>query len=278
MISSFGSRRRPWLTIATFVGLTLLLILLDSQHAFDPIKGGASNVVASWQQRAQTIGDRLGVARGSVQKTEDLQAQIDQLTKQRDQLLADNSRLANLDREVQQLRKQLDFQQAQPTYDIVAADVVKNDRESSRKVATINKGKDDGLTKGMAVTSPEGLMVGLITDLTAHTAQVTFVIDDSIHVSAVVQDSGEQGIVVGAWQQSKRLLLKEVDKSATIEQGQRIVTGNLTNGVVPNLLIGYVYSVKKEAISDTQEIELVPYASFDKLRTVSIVRGKKPQP
>lgn len=275
MISSFGTRRRPWLYVTTFIGLTLLLILLDSQHAFDPLKGGASSVLASWQQRAKAIGDRLGVARGSVQNTEDLQAQIDALTKQRDQLLVDNSRLADLDREVRRLRQQLDFQEAQPTYDIVAADVVKNDRESSRKVATINKGKDDGLAKGMAVTSPEGLMVGIVTDFTAHTALVTFVIDDSIHVSAVVQDSGEQGIVVGAWQESKRLLLREVDKNAKIEQGQRIVTGNLTNGVVPNLPIGYVYSVKKEAISDTQEIELVPYANFDKLRTVSIVRGKK---
>jgi rod shape-determining protein MreC len=275
MMTSFGTRRRPWLYIATFIGLTLLLILLDSQHAFDPIKGGASEVLASWQQRAKAVGDRLGLARGSVQNTEDLQAQIDALTKQRDQLLVDNSRLADLDREVQQLRKQLDFQQAQPTYDIVAADVVKNDRESPRKEATINKGSDDGLAKGMAVTSPEGLMVGVITDLTAHTALVTFVIDDSIHVSAVVQDSGEQGIAVGAWQESKRLLMREVDKNAQITQGQRIVTGNLTNGVVPNLPIGYVYSVKKDAISDTQEIELIPYANFDKLRTVSIVRGKK---
>lgn len=278
MISSFGTRRRPWLYVATFVGLTVLLVLLDSQHAFDPIKGGASSVVASWQQRAKAVADRLGVARGSVQNTEDLQAQIDALTKQRDQLLVDNSRLAGLDREVQQLRKQLDFQQAQPTYDIVAAEVVKNDRESSRKAATINKGKDDGLAKGMAVTSPEGLMVGIVTDLTAHTALVTFIIDDSVHVSAVVQDTGDQGIVVGAWQESKRLLLREVDKNVRIDQGQRIVTGSLTNGVVPNLLIGYVYSVKREAVSDTQEIELVPYVSFDKLRTVSIIRGKKPQP
>src|SRR5947209_12320827 len=124
MITPFGNRRRPWLYIATFLGLTVALILLDSQGVFDPIKGGASSVVASWQQRAKAIGDRLGVARGSVQNTEDLQVQIDALTKQRDQLLVDNSRLADLDREVQQLRKQLDFQQAQPTYDIVAADVV----------------------------------------------------------------------------------------------------------------------------------------------------------
>ncbi|HEY7908202.1 MAG TPA: hypothetical protein VIC60_04980, partial [Thermomicrobiales bacterium] len=111
MMTSFGTRRRPWLYIATFIGLTLLLILLDSQHAFDPIKGGASDVLASWQQRAKAVGDRLGLARGSVQNTEDLQTQIDTLTKQRDQLLVDNSRLADLDREVQQLRKQLDFQQ-----------------------------------------------------------------------------------------------------------------------------------------------------------------------
>ncbi len=275
MMTSFGSRRRPWLYIATFIGLTLLLILLDSQHAFDPIKGGASSVLASWQERAKAVGDRLGVARGSVQNTEELQAQIDMLTKQRDRLLTDNSRLVDLEKENQTLRKQLDFQQAQPTYDYIAAEVVKNDRESPRKVATLNKGKDDGLVKGMAVTSPEGLMVGIITDLTAHTALVTFVIDDSIHVSAVVQDSSEQGIVAGAWQESKRLLLREVDKNAKIEKGQRIVTGNLTNGVVQNLPIGYVYSVTRQDISDTQEIELIPYANFDNLRTVNIIKGKK---
>ena len=275
MMTSFGTRRRPWLYIATFVGLTLLLILLDSQHAFDPIKGGVSSVLASWQERAKAVGDRLGVARGSVQNTEDLRAQNEILKKQNAQLLVDNSGLVDLRRENQQLRQQLDFQQAQPTYDIASAEVIKNDHESSKKECTINKGKGDGLAKGMAVTSPEGLMVGMITDVTSHTALVTFIIDDSIHVSGVVQENGEQGIVVGAWQESKRLLMREVDKNAKIAQGQRIVTGNLTNGVMPNLLIGYVYSVQKEDVSDTQVIELVPYAAFDTLRTVNIVRGKK---
>jgi rod shape-determining protein MreC len=275
MITSFGNRRRPWLYVATFLALTVALILLDSQGAFDPIKGGASSVVASWQQRAKAIGDRLGVARGSVQSNEELQAQLDATTKQRDQLLVDNSRLAQLELENQTLRKQLDFAQSQPTYDIVAAEVVKNDRESPRKVATIDKGKDDGLARGMAVTTPEGLMLGLITDLTAHTAQVTFIIDDSIHVSAVIQDTSDQGVMVGAWQESKRLLLKEVDKNAKVAQGQRVVTGTLTNGVLPNIPIGYIYSVQREDISDTQTIELVPYANFDKLLTVSIVRGRK---
>lgn len=275
MLTSYGPRRRSWLYVATFVGLTIVIILLDSQGAFDPIKGQASSVLASWQQRTQAVGDRLGVARGSVQSTTDLQAQLDAVTKQRDQLLVDNSRLADLQRQVDTLRKQLDFQQAQPTFDYIAADIVKNDRESSRKVATINKGTADGLARGMAVTSPEGLMVGVLTDLTTHTAEITFIIDDAIHVSAVIQGTQEQGIVVGAWQESKRLLLREVDKNANVQQGQQIVTGSLTNGVVPNLLIGYVYSVKKEDVSDTQEIELVPYANFDKLRTVNIVRGKK---
>lgn len=275
MMTTFGTRRRPWLYVATFLTLTVALILLDAQGAFAPIKGGASALVASWQQRAQSVGDRLGVARGSVQNTEELQAQLDATTKQRDQLLVDNSRLADLEREVARLRQQLDFQQAQPTYDIVAADVVKNDRESPRKVATINKGTEDGLARGMAVTTPEGLLVGQITALTARTAEVTFIIDESVHVSALVQETGDQGVVVGAWQQSKRLLLKEVDKNAKIAEGQRIVTGTLTNGVLPNIPIGYIYSVRKQAISDTQEIELVPYANFDRLRTVSIVRGKK---
>ncbi len=276
MNSGYGTQRRPWFYVGVFVGLTVLLILLDSQHAFDPIKNSASSVVASWQGRAQGVGDRLGVARGSVEDQQTLRDENAALRSQRDQLLKENADLANLRREVDTLRKQLDFQEVQPTYAILPAQVVKNDPESGKKEVTINRGKDDNIQRGMAVTTPEGLMVGVVTDLTAKTALVTLIIDQSSHISATIQGSDIPGTVYGAWQQSKRLLLKNVDKNAKITVGQRITTGNLTNGVVPNLLIGEVYSVKREVVSDSQEVEVIQYADFDTLRTVSIVLGKKP--
>lgn len=276
MINSFGSnRRRPYLYVGTFVALTLLLILLDSQHAFDPIKSSASGVTASWQQRAQAIGDRLGVARGSVQDATQLRQQLDDVTRQRDQLLVEDSQIADLRRENDTLRKQLDFQTTQPSYLYLPAEVVKNDPESGKKEIILNKGTDDKIAKGMAVTTPEGLMVGVVSDATAHTALVTTIIDQSSHVSAVIQESNLPGTIYGAWQQGKRLLLKNADKDAKIAVGQRIATGNLTNGVMPNLLIGQVYSVNREVVSDSQTIEVLPFADFDKLRAVNVVLGRK---
>jgi len=135
---SFATRRRPWLYIVTFLMLTLSLIILDSVHALDPLKNRAAGVVASWQIRAQAIGDHISVARSSTQSTEDLQAELDAVKKQRDQLLADDSRLIGLERENAMLRNEIGFQQAHPTYDMVAAQVVKNDHETPERVITID--------------------------------------------------------------------------------------------------------------------------------------------
>ncbi len=126
----------------------------------------------------------------------------------------------------------------------------------------------------MAVTTPEGFMVGVVTKIQAHAAIVTLIVDQTIHLSAVVQQTGTQATVYGAWQQSHRLLLKDVDKTAKIEKGQRIVTGTLTNGILPSLLIGEVYSVKADPIG-LSRYRILPYADFDKLRSVNVVIGLK---
>ena len=118
-------------------------------------------------------------------------------------------------------------------------------------------------------------MVGVVTKVVAHAAIVTLVVDQTIHLSAVVQQTGTQATVYGVWQQGRQLLLKNVDKTAKIEKGQRVVTGTFTNGILPNLLIGEVYSVKVDAKGDSQDIELIPYADFAKLRSVNVVIGLK---
>lgn len=277
MSTSFPPRRRSWLFVGSLLAVTVLILLLDSTGAFAPFKDGTSGVLGAWQGRAQSLSDRIGVARGGVQDTQELQKRLDLVTAQRDQLLVENSRLADLERENELLRKQLDFQAAQPKLEFLTAEVYKNDRESARKEIIINKGAADRLAVGMAVTTPEGFMIGMITKVEANTALVTLVIDQSMRVSAVVQQNGTQATVHGAWQQSKRLLLKNVDKSVKIEKGQRIVTGTFTNGVYPNLLIGEVFTVLSDAVSDSQEVELVPYAEFDKLRLVNVIVGRKAQ-
>ena len=270
-----STRRSPWVYIGSFLIVTVLLLLLDSQGAFDPFRDGASGVLSAWQGRAQAVGDRIGVARGTVQDVRELQSENETLRTQNAQLLQENARIADLERENEQYRKQLDFQSANPDKDFVTAEVIKNDREQVARQVTIARGSADRIAVGMAVTTPEGLMVGVVTKVEAHAAIVTLVVDQTIHLSAVVQQTGTQATVYGVWQQGRQLLLKNVDKTAKIEKGQRVVTGTFTNGILPNLLIGEVYSVKVDAKGDSQDIELIPYADFAKLRSVNVVIGLK---
>lgn len=277
MITSFAPRRRSVLSIGSLLAVTLLLLLLDSTGAFAPFKDGTSGVLGAWQGRAQSFADRVGVARGGVQDTQELQRRLALVTAQRDQLLVENSRLADLEAQNELLRKQLDFQAAQPKLEFLTAEVYKNDRESVRKEIIIGKGAADRLAVGMAVTTPEGFMVGIVTKVEANTALVTLIVDQTMRISAVVQQNGTQATVHGAWQQSKRLLLRNVDKNAKVQKGQRVITGTFTNGVSPNLLIGEVLDVRADPVADSQEIEVVPYAEFDKLRLVNVIVGRKSQ-
>ncbi len=278
MNSSYSTRRQPWTYIGSFLAVTVLLLLLDSQGAFDPFRDGSSGILTAWQARAQALGDRIGVARSSVQSVQELQTENGTLRTQNAQLLQENSRIADLERENEQLRKQLDFQNANPEKAFLTAEVIKNDREQISRQITIQWQTEDKVAVGMPVTTPEGFMVGVITKIQAHAAVVTLIVDQTIHLSAVVQQTGTQATVYGAWQQSHRLLLKDVDKTAKIEPGQRIATSTLTNGILPNLLIGQVYSVKANPQTDSQDVEVVPYADFDKLRSVNIVLGLKTGP
>jgi len=165
------------------------------------------------------------------------------------------------------LRKLLRFKK-NTSNRVIAAEVTGRDPSSWFKAVIIDKGKSDGLAKGMPVIIPEGI-AGHIAEVTSHYAKVILVFDQNSAVDAFVQRTRARGIVKG--ESTGRCVLKYVLQKHDILVGDIVVSSGW-DGVFPKgLRIGYVSEVVKRTSGIFQEIKVTPYVDFDKLEEVLVI-------
>jgi len=96
-----------------------------------------------------------------------------------------NSRLRNL----------LDFQK-NITELVVAAEVIGKDPSAWFKTVIIDKGQADGLTKGLPVVMPQGI-VGQVVEVANRYSKVMLILDRNSAVDALVQRTRARGVLKG---------------------------------------------------------------------------------
>lgn len=279
MRSRTRGRSQPFLTwrqtaalIALFVLTSLSFIMLDRDRLIEPFKQfgehpaqAVSGVFAGLGVRVRHAGDRFG-------NTAELESENARLRAENDQLLADSARMKELERENQQLTAQARFAKLYPELQLLPARVLGRDPKSRAKYFIINRGADDGVQIGMAAVSPD-FLVGIVTAVEPRTARVTLIIDESMQgIGVQLQDDPRApGNLYGNWQKGGRLTMKHVDRGVTVPPNARIITSGLTQRVPKGLLVGVASKVTKNEQSDSQEIEVIPLAEFDKLESVTII-------
>jgi len=172
------------------------------------------------------------------------------------------------------LRKLLEFRERMPT-STIAAQVIGQDPTSWFKSVTINKGERDGVHKGMAVISPEGV-VGQILKTSPDYATVLLMTDYNSAIDAIVQRTRAKAIVEG--KEENRCQLKYLLRTEEVEVGDIVITSGL-GGVFPKgLTIGEVRSVDKKGHGVFQYADLVPGVDLTKLEEVLVLAISPPPP
>ena len=165
------------------------------------------------------------------------------------------------------LRKLLKFKKTKSNQ-VIAAEVTGRDPSSWFRAVIIDKGKSDGLKKGMPVIIPEGI-AGRITEVTSHYGKVLLIYDQNSAIDAFIQRTRARGIVKG--ETTGRCVLQYVLQKHDIRVGDIVVSSGL-DGVFPKgLRIGYVSKVVKRTSGLFQEIKVTPYVDFDKLEEVLVI-------
>jgi rod shape-determining protein MreC len=183
------------------------------------------------------------------------------------QAIAKSSQWREIELSNIRLRRLLDFQ-ATITNRSIAAEVVGRDPSPWFKTIIINRGRAEGVTKGLPVVIPEGI-VGQVTDVTSEYAKVMLIIDRNSAVDALVQRTRARGIIQG--ESTVNCIFKYVLRKDEVTVGDKIVASGF-DGVFPKgFYIGEVSGVIRRAAGIFQEVTVVPYVDFEKLEEVLVI-------
>jgi cell shape-determining protein MreC len=123
---------------------------------------------------------------------------------------------------------------------------------------TISVGQDDGIQEGYLVFV-HGVFIGKISKVSAHEAQVKLLAAFSdTDVILVQTEVGVTGLVSG---DGRDVVMREIPIDAAIQVGQRIESSGQV-GVLPQLYMGRIVSIRRNEGSPTQTAVIDPGVSF----------------
>lgn len=267
------------LLILTCICVALMAVTFFTDYSASPLNKLVGYVVVPFQNGVSRIGtwisvrmDELGELRVVLEENQELKKQIDELTAQNTQLQQDKYELNNL-RELYKLDEQYSG------YDKVGARIIARDSGNWFHAFTIDKGTDDGLAIDMNVIAGGGL-VGRIVDIGPNWAKVNAVINDDSNVSGMVLASSDILMVTGSLRLMEEGVIgfgQLIDSNQKVEVGDKVVTSNISDKYLPNILIGYISEINQDSNNITKSGKITPAVDFEHLEEVLVILETKQQ-
>lgn len=176
-------------------------------------------------------------------------------------------RLAN-----DRLRQLLQFREKNSS-SMIGAEVIGQDPSSWFKSVTIDKGERDGVKRGMAVVSPNGI-IGQILKTAPHYATVLLITDYNSAIDSIVQRTRAKAIVEGKGE--NRCQLKYLLRTEEVAVGDAVVTSGLGGNFPKGLMVGKIKKVDKKDHGVFQYAELVPSVDFTQIEEVFVIMDPLP--
>ncbi len=179
--------------------------------------------------------------------------------------------LASATYDNQQLKKMLGFERSTPL-SLRAATVIARSAESWFASLTIDQGSEDGVQVNMPVICEQGL-VGKVIRVEPHSSIVLSITAPQSKVNVTDKDTGDEGISVGRLH--RPMLMQYVENTATIAEGDTIITSGISTLFPKGIPVGTVKSVRKDKYQVFQKVDITPSVTFGTLHYVFVVTEKK---
>lgn len=271
------NRKSKYIFIVLTV-LCVMMIVLSSvkDGLMNPIRNTIGYVLVPLQSGVNRVGYGLYEELADHRSLKAVQEENKRLNEQIDLLTEENNRLAQNEGELNRLRDLYALDQDYLQYEKVAARVIAKDSENWFQVFRIDKGSQDGIRVDQNVMANGGL-VGIVTDVGLNYATVRSIIDDESRVSAMCLQSSNTCVVAGdlTLYQQGRLRITDMQKDATIQDGDRIVTSNISSKFMPGILVGYAVDIQDDEKKLMKTGYLIPAADFDDLTEVLVLKDVK---
>lgn len=265
------------LFILTIVAVALMVITLTTSLFSGIANTIAGFVVVPFQRGITTAGTWLISETDKLETIERLQSENDELQARVDQLTEENMQLTQDKYELNTLRQLYELDAQYESYEKVGAHVIAKDSGNWFYSFIIDKGLDDGLAIDMNIIAGGGL-VGRITSIGPDWAKVTTIIADNFSVSGMVLSTSDNLIVTGNLESYEKGVIsfsKLQDSADVVVIGDKVVTSNISDKYLPEILIGYITTIESDSNNLTKSGTLTPAVDFEHLDEVLVITTLK---
>ena len=254
-----------------FLSLTLNLsggpLSAVAGYVFVPMQRGINSVGTFLSEKADNLKNLNDV----MQKNEELQAQVDELTQELNTIKLEQYDLENY-------RALLELDEKYPSYEKVAANVIGKDSGNWFNTFIIDKGSKDGIEKDMNVLAGSGL-VGIVTEVAPNYAKVRSIIDDTSSVSGMDLSTSDNCIVHGSLQkmnENQEIEFSDLkDSDNQVQAGDQVVTSYISDKYLQGILIGYIKDIQTDSNNLTKSGTITPVVDFEHIQEVLVILDKK---
>ena len=206
----------------------------------------------------------------------DVRDENKELKKENDKLKAEIDEYSKLKEENERLQKVLNFKDEKNNYDYIGTNIIGISGDSILNGYIVDRGKDDGIEKGMVVISADGL-VGQVSSVGKNWAIVQCIVNENVKVAVMVDSTRENtGILQGYKVYFNNNLAKVLNlpMDSEVKEGDVIVTSGLGGYYPKEIKIGEVVSVEEDRVKVMKSAIVKPYVDFNKIEELFIVAPK----
>lgn len=267
------------LFILTFVCTLLMLVTFGTDVFNRPLNTVVGYVIVPFEQGIAQIGSWLSNRSEELVQIRSLLDENARLKQQVAELTEENTRLQQDKYELNKLRELVELGEQYGQYQKVGARIIKRGSGNWYSDFVIDKGEQDDIAINMNVIAGGGL-VGIITAVGPNWARVTSIISDNSNVSAMTIATEDKLIVSGDLRLMTEGVIsfsKLVDSKEQVVEGDKIVTSDISDKYLPNILIGYLHTINRDGNNLTKSGYLTPAVDFEHLSEVLVITDLKQQ-
>lgn len=180
---------------------------------------------------------------------------IDAILEENEKLTTENAELRGqmvdydkLKAENEAYKALTNIQEQHPEMSYVSSFVIGRDPLDSFYGFTLDKGSLDGVEANDAITSDEGYLLGVVTEVDLTSCKVMTILHPSFNAAGVVSRTRENGILNGntTYAADGLCTLTNLERSTETHAGDQVITTGLGGVFPPDLLVGTVQDVVPE--------------------------------
>ena len=257
--------------------LTLLAASLKEERDLNPVEKVAKDigtvvlkVVSAPFNFVQDKLDEMSEKNNLYEKYKELKNKEDQV----DSVIAQNENLQN---EVAKLKETLNLNTILSDKVYLNATVVSRNIGYWYDEVTIDKGSKNGIEKGMAVVTPDGL-IGQITKVSNYSSTVKLLsnenMSDKISVKIKVGDDYVYGLISMYDSKTNTYTVEGISENVDIEKGADVVTTGMGTIFPSGLMVGTAQKVTTDNFDLSKVVEVKASVNFDDLDYVTVLKRK----